>query len=432
MLLKFSVENYLSFKTRATLNFQAGSIKEKMENIFSPFLFEGPLLLKSIGIYGKNSSGKSNLIKAFSFMRDFIINSSKESQASEDIPVYPYRLSTETEYKPSLFEVTFFLDDIKYRYGFLVNTKQVESEWLFTTIKRKELTVFLRAGEGFHFEKRFSKELKGKLELLKEITRPNSLFISVLSQFNNELGLRINGWFNDILIAHDSDHLALIDFSAKLMTDVFYNKKLNEIIQQSDLGIESIQQRIKDIVQKKNYSTEFVTSFFSDNNDYLVKTKHSKYDQEKRPNEKVIFEMIENESLGTQKYFGLLGPILLALTQKRILWIDEVDARLHPILLENLIAFFNSKKFNPNGAQIIFTSHSTLPLKKLLRRDQMYFVEKDRYGCSTIDNLYTKDPKVRNDASFDKDYLSGKYGGIPRINSQLNLFDSSLKEESDN
>ena len=138
--------------------------------------------------------------------------------------------------------------------------------------------------------------------------------------------------------------------------------------------------------------------------------------------------MIENESLGTQKYFGIFGLILLALTKKRILWIDEVDARLHPILLENIISFFNSKKFNPNGAQLVFTAHSTLPLKKLLRRDQMLFVEKDDYGCSSIESLYIKAPKVRNDASFDKDYLSGKYGAIPRINTQLNLFDFASNE----
>lgn len=423
MLLKFSVENFLSFKRRATLDFQSGAIKEKMDNVFSPFLFDGPLLLKSIGIYGKNSSGKSNIVKAFSFMRDFVINSSKESQALESIPVYPYRLSTDTEHKPCVFESIFFLDDIKYRYGFSVNTKQIESEWLFATIKRKESNIFIRSDKEFHFEKKFNFELKGRVELLQEITRPNSLFISVLSQFNIPLGLSISNWFNEILIAHDSDHLALIDFSAKLMSDAYYNGKLNEIIQKSDMGIDSIEQRIKEIVTKKNYSSEFVSAIFSDDKDYSVRTKHTKFDQENKPSQKVIFEMIENESLGTQKYFGLFGLILLALTKKRILWIDEVDARLHPILLDNIVSFFNSKKFNPNGAQIVFTAHSTLPLKKLLRRDQMFFVEKDEYGCSSIDSLYYKAPKVRNDASFDKDYLTGKYGAIPRINTQLNLFD---------
>ena len=421
MLLRFSVENYLSFKNRVSLDFSAGSIKEMKENIFSPFLIEGPHLLKSVGLYGKNSSGKSNLVKAFSFMRNFAINSSKESQVAETIKVQPYRLSVETENMPSLFEVVFFIDNIKYRYGFSVTEKQVTSEWLFHTIKSKEANIFVRAEKQIEYDKKFKRELKGKLELLEEMTRSNSLFLSVLAQFNVQLGLSILKWFNDIIVAHDDDHYALIDFSASLMSVDYYNNKINEIIRNSDLGIDSLEQRLREISQKKNYSREFLKSVFSDSKDYIIRTSHKKYNKDQRIVEKIFFELAENESVGTQKYFGLLGPILLSLTQKRILWIDEIDSRLHPILLENIISLFNSKKYNPNGAQVLFTSHNTLPLKKLLRRDQMVFVEKDSLGVSTLQSLYSKAPKIRSDASFDKDYLLGKYGAIPRINIQLNL-----------
>ena len=400
------------------------------ENVFSPFLFEGPHLLKSIGLYGKNSSGKSNLVKAFSFVRNFVINSSKESQGTDNIKVQPYRLSVETENMPSLFEVIFFIDSIKYRYGFAVTEKQVTSEWLFQTTKTKEATVFIRAEKEIDYDKKFKQELKGKLELLEELTRPNSLFLSVLAQFNIPLGVSMLKWFNDIIVALDDDHYALIDFSAKLMSDEYYNQKLNEIMRNSDLGIDSLEQRVLDIIQKKNYSREFLTSFFSDSKDYFVRTSHKKYNKEQKAVQKIYFELMENESVGTQKYFGLLGPILLALTQKRILWIDEIDSRLHPILLENIISLFNSKKYNPNGAQVVFTSHNTIPLKKLLRRDQMVFVEKDSLGVSSLQSLYAKVPKIRSDASFDKDYLLGKYGGIPRINIQLNL-DFPSQESSD-
>jgi uncharacterized protein len=428
MLLRFSVENYLSFKDRVSLDFTAGTIKEKMENVFSPFLFEGPNLLKSIGLYGKNSSGKSNLIKGLSFMRNFVVNSSKESQGAQNIKVQPYKLSSETDNKPSAFEVIFFIGDIKYRYGFAATEKLVQSEWLFHTVKIKESYIFIRAEKEIEYDKKFRHELKGKFELLQELTRPNSLFLSVLAQFNIQLGASIHKWFDDIIVAHDDDHYALIDFSAKLMSDMYYNQKLNEIMQNSDFGIDSLEQRIKEISTKKKYSKEFLTSFFSDDKDYSVRTTHTKYNKDQKPIQKIFFEMIENESVGTQKYFGLFGPILLALTQRRILWIDEIDSRLHPILLENIITFFNSKKYNPNGAQIVFTSHNTLPLKKLLRRDQMIFVEKDTLGVSSFQSLYTKAPKVRNDASFDKDYLMGKYGGIPCINTQLN-FDFPTSED---
>jgi AAA15 family ATPase/GTPase len=409
------------------LDFTAGTIKEKMENVFSPFLFEGPNLLKSIGLYGKNSSGKSNLIKGLSFMRNFVVNSSKESQGAQNIKVQPFKLSSETDNKPSTFEVIFFIGDIKYRYGFAATEKLILSEWLFHTVKIKESYIFLRAEQEIEYDRKFRQELKGKFELLQELTRPNSLFLSVLAQFNVQLGASIQKWFDEIIIAHDDDHYALIDFSAKLMSDMYYNQRLNEIMQNSDFGIDSLEQKIKEISSKTNYSREFLTSFFSDDKNYSVRTTHTKYNQDKKPVQKLFFEMIENESVGTQKYFGLFGPILLALTQRRILWIDEIDSRLHPILLENIITFFNSKKYNPNGAQIIFTSHNTIPLKKLLRRDQMVIVEKDNLGASSFQSLYTKAPKVRNDASFDKDYLMGKYGGIPRINTQLN-FDFSTSD----
>ncbi|HMG68384.1 MAG TPA: ATP-binding protein [Chitinophagaceae bacterium] len=421
MLLRFSLENYLSFKDKAFLDFTAGTIKEKLENVFSPFFFEGPNLLKSIGLYGKNSSGKSNLLKGFSFMREFVVNSSKESLGNQSIKVLPFKLSSETDNKASTFEVIFFIGEIKYRYGFSATEKAVQSEWLFQTSRIKESYIFIRAEKDIECDKKFKQELKGKFELLHEVTRTNSLFISVLAQFNMQLGLSIQKWFEDILVAHDEDHYALIDFSAKLMNDAYYNQKLNEIIQHSDFGIDSVEQRIKEIITKKNYSREFLDTFFADNKDYSVRTTHTKYNNDQKPVQKIIFDLLENESIGTQKYFGLFGPILLALTQKRILWIDEIDARLHPILLENIISFFNSKKYNPNGAQIVFTSHNTIPLKKLLRRDQMIFVEKDSFGASCCQSLYAKSPKTRNDASFDKDYLMGKYGAIPKINTQLNL-----------
>jgi uncharacterized protein len=137
----------------------------------------------------------------------------------------------------------------------------------------------------------------------------------------------------------------------------------------------------------------------------------------------VFFDLFEDESLGTQKFFGILGPILYALTQRKVIWIDEIDARVHSLLLESVIGLFNSKKYNPNGAQLLFTSHNTNILRKGLRRDQMVMIEKDNFGISKFGSVYSKDPKIRNDASFDKDYLLGKYGGIPHLGTQLNLFD---------
>ncbi len=420
------IENYLSFKDRAVLNFQAGSIKEYKENLISRSSHPNDPLLKSIGLFGHNASGKSNLIKAISFMREFVLNSSKESNSSQKIDVDPFLLSTVSEKIASTFEMTFLLEERQYRYGFCVTRSNVESEWLFFTEKKKEEKVFVRAGQNYSFEKTFKIAIRGKFELFAEVTRTNSLFLSVLAQFNGDLAVKISEWFNELIIAHDIAHDNLIDFTAGLMPTADYRKLINDIVRRSDLGIEKVQEKIKDGAAPKSSIRDFITSTKAESEkSFTIMTSHKKYDENDNEKEEVLFDLLKNESLGTQKFFGILGPILLSLKKKKIIFIDEIDARLHSMLFEEIISLFNSNTFNPNGAQLVFTSHNTNILKQGLRRDQMYFVEKDSLGRSSADSIYSKDPKVRNDASFDKDYLSGKYGAIPRISSQLNLFDQA-------
>lgn len=424
MLIKFSFENFLSFKDRGELDFQAGTIKEHNDNLYTPLNNGDITLLKSIGIYGANSSGKSNVIKALAFMRDFVVNSSKESHAMESIKVQPFRLSTTAENKKSLFEVILLLDGIRYRYGFSVTSHHVMEEWLFKTEKRKDEQLFIRAGQEIRIDRRFSSEDKMKAELLTQMTKPNSLFISVLTHFNIPSSFPITKWFSEIIIAQDSDHISLINFSAKLLSDLNYRKWINDIIKFSQLGIESLDAKLNEISRKSSYSAEFLSSVFQEElKDYKVITRHIKYDENFNFAASVFFDLLENESLGTQKYFALLGPILLAIRERRLILIDEIDTRFHFILFENLLTLFNSYKYNNNGAQLVFTSHNPHPLKKGIRRDQMYFIEKNQYGASTLGSLYKTNPKVRNDASFDKDYLQGKYTQTPpSLGTQLDLF----------
>jgi hypothetical protein len=416
------VENYLSFKEKTFVNFVAGTIKEYSENTFYPYYSAKEQLLKSIGLFGHNGNGKSNLIKAVSFMRDFVLNSSKESNSSQPIRVQPFKLSTTTENHPSSFEMIFVIEEVKYRYGFTVTNKSVESEWLFVAEKKKEDNLFVRAGQSYNFEKSFKVGLKGKFEIFSEVTRSNTLFLSVLAQFNSPVCQRISDWFNELILAYDNSHFDLIDFTASLMTVSDYRNRINNIIKKSELGIENVEERLKEDVSKNSFS-EFISLLGPQEGVYKVLTSHFQFDKENKIQNKIYFDLIINESLGTQKFFGILGPILLALKTKKVIFIDEMDARLNSHLLDQLVSLFNSEKYNPNGAQLIFTSHNTNVLKKGLRRDQMVMVEKDMYGVTTMHSVYAKDPKVRNDASFDKDFLLGKYGAIPKLGSQLNLFD---------
>ena len=425
MIVSFSVENYMSFKGVAKIDFQAASIKEHKENIFNPSFKTDYNFLKSIGIFGNNNSGKSNLIKAASFMRDFVLNSSKESNSSQQIRIQPFLLSTDTQSSPSTFEMVFILDTVKYKYGFSVSKNSVHSEWLFVTEKRKENKLFLRVQTEYTFERKFKEGLKGKFELFAEVTRPNSLFLSVLAQFNSPLCVSISKWFDELIFAHDTAHFNLIDSTASLMKTGDYRTMINEIIKRADLGIENVEEQLKKNTTDRTSFYDFIRSATTDDGYvYSVMTGHFLYNAEKKPVQKIYFDLLQNESLGTQKFFGILGPILYSLTQKKVIWIDEIDARVHTILLERIISLFNSNKYNPNGAQLIFTSHNLVIMKEGLRRDQMHIINKDEFGISTIESLHAKGPKIRSDASFDKDYLLGRYGGIPKLGTQLNIFDS--------
>lgn len=425
MIVSFSVENYLSFKGLVRIEFQATSIKEHKENVFNPSFKTDFNYLKSIGIFGNNNSGKSNLFKAASFMREFVLNSSKESNSSQQIRVEPFLLSMSTESSPCTFEMVFILDTVKYRYGFSVSKRQVLSEWLFVTEKRKENKLFVRALTNYTFEKMFKDGLKGKFEIFAEVTRPNSLFLSVLAQFNSTLCVNISKWFDELIFAHDTAHFNLIDSTASLMKTGDYRTMINEIIKRADLGIENVEEQLKEKSTDKISFYDFIASANSDDEHaYRVMTGHMLYNTENKVSKKIYFDLLQNESLGTQKFFGILGPILYALTQKKVIWIDEIDARVHSLLLQNIISLFNSNKYNPNGGQLIFTSHNLIIMKTGLRRDQMYVTNKDEFGVSTIESLHNKSPKIRSDASYDKDYLLGRYGGIPKLGTQLNIFDS--------
>ena len=420
MILSFSVENFLSFKEKVILDFNAASIKDYQENVFASLSSPSYSILKSIGIFGHNSSGKTNLIKALSFMRNFVLN----SPSSKEIQTEAFRLSTKTEKLPSTFEIIFLLDNIKYRYGFVVTSKYVESEWLFVTEKRKEENLYVRANQNFSFEKKFKSTLKGKFELIYEMTRPGVLFLSVLAQYNFSIFPSIGAWFSKIIVAHDTEHISLVDFTAKLMSIGDYRKLINDVIVKSDLGIDSIEARLREVANQKNISYELLSSVFEDDlKSYTVRTGHIKYNEDDKPQDKIFFDLLLNESLGTQKFFGILGPILYTIKEKGIILIDEIDARMHSLLLLDVIALFNSQKTNSGGAQLIFTSHNTNILKKGLRRDQMVLMEKNNFGISSMKSLHSKKPDVRNDATFEKDYLAGKYGAIPELGSQLNLFE---------
>ncbi|AXG68602.1 AAA domain, putative AbiEii toxin, type IV TA system [Kordia sp. SMS9] len=428
MLVKFTVENYLSFKNRMTIDFTATSLTELRDANLHQTSLKNVTLLKSMIIYGANSNGKSNLFKAIKFARKFILNSSKDSQSDEPIEVQPFCLSTETIEKPSFFELVFVYEAAKYRYGFEVDDTEVHKEWLYMTTKNKEQLLFERDFQNITVTKKYDAASSN----LTSITRKNALFLSVCAQFNIPTGMAILKALSNVQYISGMQDRYTVNFTIDMMDDPEKKKYIDNFIASADLGFtETKVERFKlteEILEKGNVPKEIRKMILeSDEENVVVSTKHIIYDENNEEVDNIYFNLFVSESLGTGKYVALAGPIIDALMHGKTLIIDEFDAQLHPHLSKAIVELFNSKENNPNGAQLIFASHNPSlinPKRKLFRRDQIIITEKDQFGVTTMESLYDK--KIRKDASFEKDYLEGKYDGIPdvQIDKDFRLFDA--------
>ncbi|MDW8851790.1 ATP-binding protein [Flavobacterium sp. MMLR14_040] len=397
MLLEFTVGNFLSFKEKKTFSLEAGSITEHKDNVVKDGKYK---VLRSAVIYGANSSGKSNFIKALDFMIETIKNSSRLN-STDKLKAKPFLLNTETENKPSFFEILFLKNKARYRYGFELDNDKIYSEWLYISKEnsKKEDVYFVRNIDGIGVGDIFV-EAKG----LEEKTRNNGLFISVADQFNSKIAKDIMDSTIGFFILSGLEHEGSI-YATDFMCENESNKTLvNNFIKKLDLGFESF---IIESDDKVNFK-------------HRLKTLHNKYDNKGNLISNMQFRMIENESSGTNKIFDLSGHIVFAIKLGCVLIVDELDAKLHPVLTQEIINFFNNPITNPKNAQLIFTTHDTNLLgANLFRRDQIWFTEKDNFEATDMYSLLEfkdEDGKtIRKDRSFEADYIRGRYGAIPYI-----------------
>jgi uncharacterized protein len=413
MLIEFSVGNYRSFKEKVTFSMVAANLvsQDKNLDINNVFAVDKELsLVKSAAIYGANASGKSNLAKALQFMKWFMVNSSKETQSTEAIGVEKFRLSTETDEQPSFFEIVFLLDGQQHRYGFTADREKVRSEWLYYVPKTRETKLFDRQEDKFDVAKVL------KADGIAAKTRSNALFLSVSAQFNISKTESILHWLslNLNLMSGLDDTKFLNDTIKNLFRTDIYDEAI-KLIYRFDLSITGIK-------QKQNHADLKLANAISSGKgreEILemmkgIETMHQKFNSDKEVISSESFDLLENESAGTQKLFALASFLVNMLKHGEILIIDEFDARLHPLMSRSIVELFNSNETNPHNAQLIVMTHDTnLLSNKIFRRDQIWFTEKDRYGATALYSL--AEYKVRNDASFESDYIKGKYGAIPYI-----------------
>ena len=420
VLIRFSVQNFMSFKNGVSLSMECAPISEHEET--HTFAVDNYHFLKSVVIYGANASGKSNLLLALHFMRDFILNSSKESNATEEIDVAPYRLSTVTENQPSIFEIEFLRNERVYRYGFSVDLTEIHEEWLYYfpyKERKKEVQLFSRNKNKIIVPKGtpFSREGKG----LEEKTRHNALFLSVAANFNGKISGEVQRWMEECDFISGMSNNS-IGFTAKMLKDPKVKNKIVKLMQAADIGIEDIiveEIELKNTKLAKHLPKEIIDDISSAE---MLLSKHKKYNEDDEEVGMETFNLGEVESEGTKKFLALVGPILDKLEKGGLLIVDELDAKMHPLLTRNVVSLFNSYDLNRADAQIIYATHDVTNLtNKIFRRDQLWFVQKDSLGSSELYSLADyrddEDKKIRKDATFAKDYILGKYGAIPKFRS---------------
>jgi len=420
MLIEFKVGNFLSFKETVTFSMVASDIDSQDSDLDTNSVF--PInkelnLLKTAAIYGANASGKSNLAKAFRFMRKFVINSSKEMPVTEPIDVEVFRLSSEMSGLPSFFEITFFVDQKIYRYGFQITTEEIVKEWLYCTSKTREFNLFKRNKKDITINKKYFSEGQG----LEQRTKQNSLFLSVSAQFNVKLSEQLLEWFADLRVFsgershepfHENTALKLFE-SPKMKQDVI------GLIKELDLSISDISIKNMSPEDLSQNIPEEIKRIILSSIRYQVQTFHDKYNKKGELIGQEQFDLDESESEGTKKVFYLSLLLLNALRNRQILVIDELDAKLHPLITHKIVQLFNSQEYNPHSAQLIFMIHDTNLLNtslfgsRLLRRDQVWFTEKNQQGATDLYSLAEYD--IREDSHFEADYIHGKYGAIPFI-----------------
>ena len=340
--------------------------------------------------------------------------SSKDSQANEAIKVDAFKLNTECDDKPSFFEILFSQNNCMYRYGFEADKKRIYSEWLFSIPRRKELELFVRDGQQIKVSKSQFKEGVD----LETKTRENALFLSVCAQFNGAISKELLLWFKNFRFVHGLSDLGYLEVTVDLLKDLKQKNKIMGMAHIADLSIEDLEgvnrkltledlpKELSDEIKKEIVKNEIMQT--------EMKTLHKKYGKNGEEVGSVTFDLNTSESGGTIKFLTMTGPILNTLQEGTVLAIDELDARLHPLLTQAIVKLFNSIT-NSKNAQLIFVTHDvSLLTNQLFRRDQIWFTEKDTYGGTDLYSLSSL-LKVRKTASFGKDYILGKYGAIPFI-----------------
>lgn len=419
MLVNFTVKNFRSFKQERTFHMEASSIKEHKESVIVAGKYS---LLPLAVFYGANSGGKSNLIQAIATMRGMVRRSVRLNDG-DSLPYEPFALDRISEMQPTFFEIQFIDKNALYRYGFEYTKKEIISEWLYEKrFGEKEYELFIRSHDIIDVSgKRFPEGL-GK----ENLTNSNRLFLSLVAQLKGEKSNSVMGWFGDCNVLSGIDSEGYEAFTLRMFMEHMNGAdEAQEFFNTLQLGFTRFMVKKVDIPQeafenapdsiKSKLEQDLASGSFVE-----PMTTHNVYDENGTVVGERSFHKNQMESEGTKKVIEMSGPIFDTLHDGKTLIVDELDAKLHPLLTRNIVLLFMDPNVNKNGAQLIFATHDTNLLDlEIIRRDQIWFAEKDNVESTDIYSLVEfKDEagnKVRNDRDIKRDYIRGRYGAIPFI-----------------
>ena len=399
MLIRFSFKNFKSFKNENCLDMEATSLKEHEYNVAKT---ENGEYLKVSAIYGANASGKTNVLQAFDYMKKRILVSddSKKNSPIDEENIYSFMINND----PIALEVEILAKNNKiYKYGFEVLKDTIISEWLFEKRVNKFYAIFERENNNVSMK---PNKISGVVNIDER-----TLFLNIYSKIdrNNKDFSNVYDWFvNSMYLDLGNPNFERFinnRVSLKILSDENYKKELLKFIKTIDSGIEGIKT-----------TPDSLEAVKSNNGIIDIEVLHRGENGELKA---LPFYL---ESNGTRKMFHLFDFFMDALKNGMVLFIDELDAKLHPLLTRYIINLFHNSQTNIGNGQLIYSTHDTVNLnKETFRRDEIWFAEKDKDGISEIyalsDYILEDDKnagkKVRNDATYNKDYLTGRYGAIP-------------------
>ena len=462
MLLRFSVENHRSIRDAQELLLTASErIKpEDRRGTVFPVAAIQEDALPAVALYGSNASGKSNLLEALSWMRNLIVSSHAEMKPTSPISRYPFLLDDDSQAKPTRLECTFTLGCAEelssngqitkeiqpvYTYGFKYMEKEICEEWLYQEAAKEEQDnqlLFRRTTTNKKITLKVDSQLSGEsqiIETIKEITRPNSLFLSAAAQNNHPQLLEIYEYFSKMIFIEQQESIKEPSI-ADLFSKSRNQEKVIDILKQADIGIINVTVRDANLPEAQiKMMRELLETM----------AKHASSEEKIAVPESMTMKRLnfthsvtdgkpqdlgyKSESMGTQIFLVLLLPALDALSEGLFLVIDELDTSLHPDLSRSLLSLFHRKASNPHGAQLLFSTHDvTLLDSDVLQQDEIWFTDKDPDGASRLTPLTDfklPPPGELRHGDIEQAYRRGRFGGVPGFREFLVELDGDQGEE---